>query len=294
MDSLGGSIFQGLSRAKTVFQKQPAAKQSTPMPKLDVNGGNPGDFFIRMAFDLFANSKDYRKLEALSKSVALATTELDSATPTGNSSIVIFQPFQIACRSNNPELLVIAIDCLGKLFSYNYWKPSFDSLHPENIAIKRSSNPDEEDQDAGGTVTMIAFVIDTICDGFSGESTDEKVQLQIIKAFQAALSNTDPSSRLHGAVLLKAIRTTYNIFLLSKVVNVQIVAQATVTQMVQNVMGRIPKTAGTSDTQSKLNREAVVKSSIDTSLLHREIQDSFKVFRTLCILSMKPLPGSEG
>jgi hypothetical protein len=45
---------------------------------------------------------------------------------------------------------------------------------------------------------------------------------------------------LHGAILLKAIRTTYNIFLLSKSNDVQIIAQGTVLQMVQNVLGRIP------------------------------------------------------
>jgi hypothetical protein len=26
----------------------------------------------------------------------------------------------------------------------------------------------------------------------------------------------------------------------------------------------------------------------------RELKDAFKVFRTLCILSMKPIPGTEG
>jgi hypothetical protein len=48
------------------------------------------------------------------------------------------------------------------------------------MSIKKE-HAEEEDQDNDGTEGMISFVIDTICDGFSGESTDEKVQLQIIK-----------------------------------------------------------------------------------------------------------------
>lgn len=253
----------------------------------------------------------------------------------------MFQPFQIACRSGNPELLVIAIDCLGKLFSYNYWKTAA-GLEPDNSAqFKKASTNDgeEEDHDNDGTEAIIMFVIDTICDGFSGESTDEKVQLQIIKvttclqeAFQAALTNADPAFSLHGAVLLKAIRTTYNIFLLSKSTHVQMVAQGTVLQMVQNVFGRIPKSVehvaitGTEPKSSnkqqseetdikpepempasinlnsnfegggsKQSNEGYKSQNCRTDMIHRrEVNDAFKVFRTLCILSMKPIPGAEG
>jgi brefeldin A-inhibited guanine nucleotide-exchange protein len=41
--------------------------------------------------------------------------------------------------------------------------------------------------------------------------------------------------------LIKAIRTTYNIFLVSASATAQTVAQSALTQMVQNVFGRIPK-----------------------------------------------------
>ena len=61
------------------------------------------------------------------------------------------------------------------------------------------------------------------------------------QALLAAVSSAHPTSSLHSSSLLKAIRTTYNIFLLSKSPNTQIVAQATLTQMIQAVFGRIPK-----------------------------------------------------
>ncbi|KAI8905469.1 hypothetical protein EDD86DRAFT_257459 [Gorgonomyces haynaldii] len=140
-----------------------------------------------------------------------------------------------------------------------------------------------------------------------------------MQALQAALSNHDPQFSLHGAVLLKAIRTTYNIFLLSKTTHVQNVAQGTVIQMVQNVFGRIPKDPLEEKTpEPKFNpnipdledEEDMTSGGIvdpklklpppPSALLNqeefanREIKDAFKVFRTICILSMKPIPPTEG
>lgn len=105
--------------------------------------------------------------------------------PQDSSTLPIFKPFQIACESGNPELSTIAIDCLGKLFTYNYWgrvsEESVLQAKEANGKEKQSESNDADDGDNDGTETMITFVIDTICNGFSGESTDERVQLQIIK-----------------------------------------------------------------------------------------------------------------
>jgi brefeldin A-inhibited guanine nucleotide-exchange protein len=137
------------------------------------------------------------------------------------------------------------------------------------------------------------------------------------------LTNADPAFSLHGAILLKAIRTTYNIFLLSKANDVQIVAQGTVTQMVQNVLSRIPnKSQKKKDvpnatlkpddsssegfasnpalTNSKSNLEALLSPTEMYDILpyyssyDREFKDAFKVFRTLCVLSVKSIPNPEG
>nr|CAG8603477.1 13914_t:CDS:10 [Entrophospora candida] len=81
--------------------------------------------------------------------------------------------------------------------------------------------------------------LDTICDCFVGENTDDKVQLQIIKALLAAVSSIDIP--VHHSSLLKSIRTSYNIFLLSKNPTNQTVAQGTLTQMVNQVFDEIQK-----------------------------------------------------
>ncbi|KAJ3313350.1 guanine nucleotide exchange protein for ADP-robosylation factor [Boothiomyces sp. JEL0838] len=191
-----------------------------------------------MSMDMLNGSKEIRRNEAFKKAITSALEALDNPASTANP-LAIFKPFQLACQSKDPEVNIIAIDCLGKLFTYNYWKFASE-VRIEKHEIKKKDEEEEIDGDNDGTSEMITFVIDTICDTFVGEGTDEKVQLQIIKALQAALTNTDSSFSLHGATLLKAIRTTYNIFLLSKSNDVQTIAQGTVTQMVQNVLNRIP------------------------------------------------------
>jgi brefeldin A-inhibited guanine nucleotide-exchange protein len=302
-----GGFFSMLSSVIKNESSQP--RTATPLPNLS-NNANSGDFFIRMSIDLLQNSREYKRNEHFRAAITKALEALDKME---TNQIIIFKPFQLACQSGTPETITIAIDCLGKLFTYNYWKFAQD--------VQLESNPKKEngeDGDNDGTSAMIAFVIDTICDAFSGENTDEKVQLQIIKALQAAVTNVDPAFSLHGAVLLKAIRTTYNVFLLSKSHDVQIVAQGTVTQMIQNVFGRIPNP--NQKTEKKLKREESKKlmsessdSSSSTGQLEekkadipatkeekdgteyaRELKDAFKVFRTLCILGIKPIPTPEG
>lgn len=101
--------------------------------------------------------------------------------PESSNPITVFKPFQLACQTGIPELVTIAIDCLGKLFTYNYWKFAAN-IHVEYTAKPIHPTEDDSiDNDNDGTSEMITFVITTICDTFIGESTDEKVQLQIIK-----------------------------------------------------------------------------------------------------------------
>lgn len=235
-NNVGGFLSSMINSVIKSDNTQPRA--TAPLPNLQQTSSG-GDFFIRMSLDLLQNSKEQRRNEPFRMAIKTALESLDR--PQDANPLSVFKPFQLACQSGSSELIVIAIDCLGKLFTYNYWKFAA-GIHVENQ--KQAKKKDEEEEgdadDNDGTSEMIAFVIGTICDSFTGESTDDKVLLQIIKALQAALTNSDPAFSLHGAILLKAIRTTYNIFLLSKSNDVQIVAQGTVTHMIQNVFSRIP------------------------------------------------------
>lgn len=160
------------SMLSSVLKPDTNPRTTAPLPNVS-NTGSSGDFFIRMSLDLLVASKDYKRNEPLRSAIATALDALDH--PETSTPLHIFKPFQIACHSGNPEIITISIDCLGKLFTYNYWKFAAD-VHVEN-----QPKGGDEDGDNDGTSEMITFVIDTICDTFAGESTDEKVQLQIIK-----------------------------------------------------------------------------------------------------------------
>lgn len=93
----------------------------------------------------------------------------------------------------------IAIDCLGKLFSYNFWgrheyqgggaegddEEGNNNISSNGAAAAASAANDEDransmENEGGGGI--MALVIDTICESFAGgENTDEKVQVQIVK-----------------------------------------------------------------------------------------------------------------
>jgi brefeldin A-inhibited guanine nucleotide-exchange protein len=87
---------------------------------------------------------------------------------------------------------------------------------------------------------------------FTGEQTDEGVQLQIIKALLTAV--TTPSCDVHEGTLLKvksplakirrlshwqAVRTCYSIYLASKNIVNQTTAKATLTQMLSVIFQRM-------------------------------------------------------
>lgn len=76
----------------------------------------------------------------------------------------------------------------------------------------------------------------SVCEAYQGEGTDAKVEIQILKALSAAVLNEELV--VHGETLLKAVRQTYNIFVLSTSAESQATAQATLTQMVNMVFDR--------------------------------------------------------
>jgi brefeldin A-inhibited guanine nucleotide-exchange protein len=202
------------------------------------------DVFIRVALELLTNAPVTKRNDALKKAIAASFKALDSLPKDSPTMMIVFSPFQIACQSKNSELITIAIDCLGKLFTYNFWgQYNLDGISELTKNSKVTVDLDDiagiDDGDVTGVAGMISFVIDTIASSYSG--VDERAELQIVKALQAAVSTANPSFCLHGSVLIKAIRTTYNIFLVSNSTNVQAVAQGALTQMILNVYGRIPK-----------------------------------------------------
>jgi hypothetical protein len=71
----GDALMSGLSRATTVMKKTQVApaKLNSAMPNI---GASSEDFFIRMAYDLIANSKEYRKNETLRNAIVASVCNI--------------------------------------------------------------------------------------------------------------------------------------------------------------------------------------------------------------------------
>ncbi|CAZ84577.1 unnamed protein product [Tuber melanosporum] len=203
--------------------------------------------FVAQALESILASKETKRRKPLAGSVHRALDSIKLAAPElPPDPAVVFEPLQIACSIQNTQITVTALDCIGKLISYSYFSP------PPPTA----------------PIPLIERAIETICDCFQGDTTPDQVQLQIIKALLAAVLND--KAVVHGAGLLKAIRQTYNIFLLSRSSPNQMTAQGTLTQMVHTVFER------KITLQSFENRK-----------------NAFLVFRAMCKLSIKTLPAEQ-
>lgn len=177
--------------------------------------------FVVSALETIAASKDARKKKQLGDSVQRALSAIKShGDPTQTNPEILFEPLQLATEANTVAVVVTALDCIGKLISYSYF-----------------SVPATPQADNRQAVPLIERAIDTICDCFQGEATPAEVQMQIIKSLLAAILND--KIVVHGAGLLKSVRQTYNIFLLSKSSSNQQIAQGTLTQMIGTVFERV-------------------------------------------------------
>jgi brefeldin A-inhibited guanine nucleotide-exchange protein len=220
--------------------------------------------FVVSALEAIAASKEAHKKPQLSSSVQKALKQIKEHQPQLPDPEVIFEPLDLAARSNYPPLTTTALDCIGKLISYSYF------------SVPSSPNADKE----AARVPLIERAIDTICDCFQGESTATEIQLQIVKSLLAAVLND--KIVVHGAGLLKAVRQVYNVFLLSKSSPNQQVAQGTLTQMVGTVFERVKTRIHMKE--ARLNLSRLGKSAANTSSFTVDVDASD---------SMNETPGSN-
>ncbi|EAA14874.4 AGAP008906-PA, partial [Anopheles gambiae str. PEST] len=129
-----------------------------------------------------------------------------------------FLPFELACQSRTPRIVVTALDCLQKLIAYGHLTGN----------IPDSSNPGK---------FLIDRIVTTICNCFMGPQTDEGVQLQIIKALLTVV--TSQHVEVHEGTVLQGVRTCYDIYLSSKNLINQTTARATLTQMLNVIFTRM-------------------------------------------------------
>jgi brefeldin A-inhibited guanine nucleotide-exchange protein len=209
--------------------------------------------FVGTALDTIAASKDARKNKKLGDATQAALAAIKrEGDPARISPELLFEPLQLASEVANVPVSITALDCIGKLISYSYF-----------------SVPAEPQPDSTDVAPLIERAIDTICDCFQGEATHPDVQLQIVKSLLAAILND--KIVVHGAGLLKAVRLTYNIFLLSKSSANQQVAQGALTQMVGTVFERVKARLAVKEARVNLSRASLNdKDQSDESLEQEE------------------------
>uniref|UniRef100_A0A3P8WB46 ARF guanine nucleotide exchange factor 1 n=1 Tax=Cynoglossus semilaevis TaxID=244447 RepID=A0A3P8WB46_CYNSE len=200
-------------------------------------GKKTKNMFLTRALEKILADKEVKKAHhsQLRKACEVALAEADGDGKSGSSTLPpiksktnfveadkYFLPFELACQSKCPRIVITSLDCLQKLIAYGHLTGSApDSTAPGKKLIDR--------------------IIETICACFQGPQTDEGVQLQIIKALLTAV--TSQHIEIHEGTVLQAVRTCYNIYLASKNLINQTTAKATLTQMLNVIFARMENQA---------------------------------------------------
>lgn len=176
---------------------------------------------------VLVNSKEARKSASFKAASERALQLCEGGADGGNAAFMhpreIFEPLRLAI--SNPQttsvpILVTSLDLLAKLISHSFFS------EPNGPPPGMSPLPD--------------LITHTITLAYT-ENTPPQVALQVVKALMAIVLSTDPGMLVHQSSLLKAVRTVYNVFLLSNDTNNQVVAQGGLTQMVHHIFSRVQR-----------------------------------------------------
>lgn len=229
---------------------------------------------ISSALETIAASREAKRSAPLRESVQRAL-EMVKAGQGGDRPREIFEPLRLACETRNEKLMIASLDCISKLISYSFFvEHSSDAqplpsppLSPAPTSRNSLSNGSQVNLPS---ISLVDVVVHTITSCHS-ENAPETVSLQIVKALLAlVLSST---ILVHQSSLLKAVRTVYNVFLLSTDPVNQTVAQGGLTQMVHHVFTRCKidhPTLHSIDSSITLHSKADVASSYSTSTPPRD------------------------
>ncbi|TFK93603.1 Sec7-domain-containing protein [Polyporus arcularius HHB13444] len=193
---------------------------------------------ISSALETIAASKEAKRSAPLRESVQRAL-EMVKLGQGGDRPREIFEPLRLACETRNEKLMIASLDCISKLISYSFFAETSSSPHAPT-SPPPSPGPNSRNSMSGShsslpTPSLVDLVVHTITSCHT-ESTPETVSLQIVKALLSLVLS--PTVLVHQSSLLKAVRTVYNVFLLSVDPVNQMVAQGGLTQMVNHVFAR--------------------------------------------------------
>jgi len=214
---------------------------------------------ISSALETILASKE-AKLSVPLHNSAQKALEMIHASQGGDKPRDIFEPLRLACETRSDKLMITSLDCVSKLIPYSFFaeeassqplpshSPSPALLAQHSMAASQINIPQP---------SFVDLVVHTITNCQS-ETTSEAVSLQVIKALLALVLS--PTTNVHDFSLLKALRTVYNVFLLSTDLVNQMAAQDGLTQMVHHIFTRC-RSSQPNDSKDASNFRPSVSSS---------------------------------
>ncbi|KAI0284723.1 hypothetical protein BC826DRAFT_1055154 [Russula brevipes] len=213
---------------------------------------------ITSALEMIVASREAKKSTPLRESAQKAL-ELVRADLAGEQPREIFEPLHLACETRSEKLMIASLDCITKLISHSFF---VDESSPHLASLPSPPpSPGPGRRDSHSSVpepSLVDLVVHTVTSCHT-ETAPDAVSLQVVRALLALVLS--PTIHVHQSALLKAVRTVYNIFLMSNDPVNQTVAQGGLTQMVNQVFARCKTVTpfGTTD------RESVSDSGISIS-----------------------------
>ena len=265
-----------------------ASRQSTDSTQshkrsLTLSKGNTVSVvLISSALETIAASKEAKRSPPLRESVQRAL-EMVKSGQGGDRPREIFEPLRLACETRSEKLMIASLDCISKLISYSFFAEASSTHAPTSPPPSPGPNSRSSMQTPREPPSLVDLVVHTIT-ACHTESTPETVSLQIVKALLALVLS--PTILVHQSSLLKAVRTVYNVFLLSVDPVNQMVAQGGLTQMVNHVFARC-----------KIGGSSIPQSDSSSTLSTREGLESARSSKRPSLVpsprsSLPPPPGS--
>jgi brefeldin A-inhibited guanine nucleotide-exchange protein len=229
------------TRLNTPTSSGDGASRNTHKRSMTISKGhNVSVVLITTALETIASSKEARRSVQIRESTQRAL-ELIRSNQGGDRPREIFEPLRLACETRNEKLMIASLDCISKLISYSFFTEDEAQVLQSMPSPPPSPGPTGRDSATGGSHPSIPLpsLVDLVAHTITSchtESTPDAVCLQIVKALLSLVLS--PTVLVHHSSLLKAVRTVYNIFLLSTDQVNQMVAQGGLTQMVHHVFTR--------------------------------------------------------
>ena len=172
-----------------------------------------------------------------------------------------------------------ALECVQKLVDKQYVSGRAGG-HGETPKVPTEETQKVPKEEESAPTPLMQQVMEGVAK--CSESNAEAVQIRVVQTMKCIMIS--PRCGIHEASMLLAIRSTFHIYLVTKSTSCQFAAKTTLLDMLHSIFARME------------TMEAMLSSSTNndgaspTSQYHI---DSYVLFRSLCKLSSKELPGMD-